>query len=271
MSVDKGHSLSFSDYLLHHLQFWTVGEEGSFWRVNLDSLIVAITVAVLLSLFLWSVARKATSGVPSKTQVAVELFIEWIGSTSRSFIQHEPKYVAPVLGVAFLWIFSMNVIDLIPVDWIPLLAQTISGDPHLYFRPLPTADANVTFGIDIGIFIIIIFSGLKAKGLGYFKQFATHPLPSLLAMPFNLFLEIVAFFAEFLSLSLRLFGNMFAGEVIYVLIASLFGIGFIFAILGFPVHFLWSLLHIIVVTLQAYLFTMLSTLYISKAWNKDDH
>lgn len=271
MSQVQGNELTFESYLHHHLSYWTIGEEGSFWRVNVDSLIMSFGIAFLLGLFLWLQARKASAGVPTKFQVVVEMFVVWIEGTAKGFIHNEAKIFAPLIGVTFLWILAMNLIDFVPVDWIPIVAEAITGEPHQVFHALPTADANVTFGIDLGIFIFVIGSGFYTKGLGYYKNFTSHPIPSPWAMPFNLFLEVVGFLSEFVSLSLRLFGNMFAGEVVYVLIAALFSTGILFALLAFPVHFLWSLLHILVVCLQAYIFTMLATVYISKSWNDPEH
>lgn len=274
MSSAQGNEsqITFADYLSHHLTFWTVGEEGSFWRWNLDSLIVSFGIGGFLAFFLYWQARKAKNnktGVPTSFQVVVEMFVEWINGATKSFIHGNVSFFAPLAGVTFLWILAMNLVDFIPVDYIPKLASLITGDHHQLFRPLPTADANVTFGIDLGIFIVIVAAGFKSKGLGYYKNFTDHPLPAKAARPINLFLEVIGFFSEFLSLSLRLFGNMFAGEVIYVLIAVLYGIGFVFALLAIPVSFLWSLLHVLIVCLQAYIFMTLTILYLSKAWNKD--
>lgn len=165
----------------------------------------------------------------------------------------------------------MNIIDFLPVDWIPSLVQLIAGNEHAYFRALPTADANITFGIDLGVFIVIVWAGIKSKGLGYTKNFTHHPLPGVFAIPVNIFLEVLGFCAEFLSLSLRLFGNMFAGEVVFILIAAMYSLGLILAALAIPVSFLWALLHVLIVSLQAYIFMMLTIVYVSKAYNKEEH
>lgn len=270
MSSGNGSELTFNSYLDHHLQFWTVGASEGFWRWNIDSLIVSFVLGLILALFLYIQARKVSIDKPTKFQVVVEMFIDWVNGTAKSFIKGDVKFFAPLVGVSFLWIFAMNLVDLIPVDWIPRLAALISGNPDIHFRPLPTADANITFGIDIALFIIIIIAGFKSKGLGYYKNFACHPLPGIFMVPINLFLEILGFFAEFLSLSLRLFGNMFAGEIIFILIASMYGIGIVFGIFALPLSFIWALLHVLVITLQAYIFMMLSIVYLSKAWNKDE-
>lgn len=269
--MSASEQLTFDSYLHHHLTFWTVGADKGFWRFNLDSLLVSITLGVILSIFLYIQARKASTGVPTKFQVVVEMFVEWVTQSARGFITHSTcMFYAPLVGFTFLWILAMNIIDFIPVDYIPEVAKLITGNEHQFFRPLPTADANVTFGIDLGIFIVIILTGFKAKGVNYYRNFAFHPLPGVFAIPINLFLEILGFIAEFLSLSLRLFGNMFAGEVIFVLIAAMFSLGIIFSALAIPVTLLWALLHVLIVTLQAYIFMMLSIVYISKAWNKEE-
>ncbi|RIY33437.1 F0F1 ATP synthase subunit A [Psittacicella gerlachiana] len=270
MSSGNGSELTFNAYLDHHLEFLTVGK--GFWAVNIDSLIVSFALGLILALFLYIQARNVNIYKPTKFQVVVEMFIDWVNGTAKSFINADVKFFAPLAGVTFLWIFAMNLVDLIPVDWIPRLVALISGDPNIHFRPLPTADANITFGINIGLFLIIIIAGFKSKGLGYYKNFTNHPLPGVFMIPVNLFLEVLGFFAEFLSLSLRLFGNMFAGEIIFILIASMYGIGILFGIFALPLSFVWALLHVLVITLQAYIFMMLSIVYISKAWNKnDDH
>lgn len=264
-------SLTFDSYLNHHLSYWTIGEEGSFWRLNLDSLIMSFIIGIALAGILYWQARKVDVHNPTKFQIVVEMFVDWVNNSAKSFINGGVSFFAPLAGVTFLWILAMNIVDFIPVDWIPALVQLVSGDEHQYFRPLPTADANITFGIDLGVFIIIVFAGIKSKGKGYVKNFTHHPLPGVFAIPINLFLEVLGFCAEFLSLSLRLFGNMFAGEVIFVLIASMFSLGIALAVLAIPVSFLWALLHVLVVSLQAYIFMMLSIVYVSKAWNKEEH
>lgn len=271
MSSEHGSELTFNSYLDHHLEFLTKGAETGFWRWNIDSLIVSFGLGIILALFLYFQARKANVYKPTKFQVAVEMFIDWVNGTTKSFIHGNVSFFAPLAGVTFLWIIAMNMVDLIPVDWIPRLVSFVTGNPHIYFRPLPTADANITFGIDLAIFIIIIAAGIKSKGLGYYKNFTNHPLPGVFMIPVNLFLEVLGFIAEFLSLSLRLFGNMFAGEIIFILIAAMYGAGIIFAIGALPLSFLWALLHILVISLQAYIFMMLTIVYISKAWNKEEH
>ncbi|RIY31495.1 ATP synthase F0 subunit A [Psittacicella hinzii] len=269
MSSGNGSELTFNQYLDHHLKYLHVGD--GFWSINLDSLLVSFVLGLFLASILFYQARKVNIYKPTKFQVAVELFIDWVNGSAKSFIVNaDVKFFAPLAGVAFLWIFAMNLVDLIPVDWIPRLVGLIAGDPNIHFRPLPTADANVTFGMVTAIFIIIIITGFKSKGLGYYKNFALHPLPGVLLIPVNLFLEILGFFAEFLSLSLRLFGNMFAGEIIFILIAAMYGAGIIFGIFALPLSFVWALLHILVITLQAYIFMMLTIVYLSKAWNKDE-
>ena len=168
------------------------------------------------------------------------------------------ELIAPLALTIFCWIFLMNTMDLVPVDWIPWVAQTIAQDSHLYFKAVPTTDLNITLGFAISVFFLIIYYSIKVKGLGGFLgEFAFHPFGKW-AMPLNLLLELPGFLAKPVSLALRLYGNFFAGEVIFLVIA----------LLGWyqlPLHFGWAVFHILVITLQAYLFMMLTIVYLNQA------
>lgn len=265
-----------TEYISHHLTNLTVcrdhGEwvvaqcQGNFWAVNLDSMFFSL---LLGGIFIWlfgRVARKATTGRPGKLQAAIEIIVTWVDNTVRDAFHGESKLIAPLSLTIFCWIFLMNFMDLIPVDWLPELALML-GIPYL--KVVPSTDVNVTFAMSIAVFLLTIFYSFKIKGsLGFAKEFTMHPIPpptrgiGIVAAPviiaFNFVLESVAFLARPISLSLRLFGNMYAGELIFVLIALI-------GIYQLPLHFLWAVFHILIVTLQAFIFMMLTIVYLSQA------
>jgi len=204
------------------------------------------------------VSRKVTSGVPGGLQNVVELLFEFVQSSLKTSFQGKTDFVAPLALTIFCWVLLMNLMDLVPVDLIPLAAQAIAGDPHLYFKAVPTTDINITIGMALSVFILILFYSIKHKGLGGFLgELAFHPFGKA-ALPLNLIMEVPAFFAKPVSLALRLFGNLFAGEVIFLVIALL-------GYWQFPLHFAWAVFHLLVIPLQAYLFMMLTIVYLNQA------
>ena len=212
---------------------------------------------LFLGLFRFCIS-KATSGKPGGLQNFIEIIVEMVQTNVKNTFFGKNDLVGPLALTIFCWIFLMNTMDLIPVDIIPMFAQWVAGDPHLYFKAVPTTDLNITAGFAIGVFILIIYYSIKVKGLGGFLgEFAFHPFGKW-ALPLNLLLELPGFFAKFVSLALRLYGNFFAGEVIFLVIG----------LVGYwqlPMHFGWSVFHILVVTLQAYLFMMLTIVYMNQA------
>jgi F-type H+-transporting ATPase subunit a len=263
-----------ADYVRHHLGFLKFGqrpdgswglahsqEEGAqmgFWGFHVDSMLMSVLLGVLFIGVFYSVSRKVTSGVPGPLQNFCELLIEMVQTNIKQSFFGQSKLIGPLALTIFCWIFLMNLMDLVPVDWIPLLAQTIAGDPHLYFKAVPTTDLNITLGFALSVFFLIIFYSIKVKGLGGFLgEFAFHPFGKW-ALPFNLLLELPGFLAKPVSLALRLYGNMFAGEVIFLVIAL---VGYF----QLPLHFAWAVFHILIITLQAYLFMMLTIVYLNQA------
>lgn len=263
-----------TEYVQHHLGFLTFGQkvdgswgvahsveeakEMGFWAINIDSMMISVLLGVLfLGLFRFCIKR-ATTGKPGGLQNFVEIVVEMVQSNVKNSFYAKNDLIGPLALTIFCWIFLMNTMDLIPVDWIPMLAQTISGNEHLYFKAVPTTDLNITLGFSISVFFLIIYYSIKVKGLGGFLgEFAFHPFGKW-AMPLNLILELPGFLAKPVSLALRLYGNFFAGEVIFLVIG----------LVGYwqlPLHFGWSVFHILVITLQAYLFMMLSIVYLSQA------
>ena len=265
---------SGGEYVLHHLGFLTFGkthdghlgfahteEEAAdmgFWSIHVDTMGVSLVLGLLFFLLFRSVSSKVTSGVPGGLQNAVEFIVEMVQSSVKTSFQGKNDFIGPLALTIFCWIFLMNLMDLVPVDLIPLTAQWIAGDSHLFFKAVPTTDVNITIGLSLSVFILIIYYSIKIKGIGGFLgELAFHPFGKA-ALPINLIMEVPAFLAKPVSLALRLFGNLFAGEVIFLVIA----------LLGYwqlPLHFVWAVFHILVIVLQAYLFMMLTIVYLNQA------
>jgi F-type H+-transporting ATPase subunit a len=279
------------EYIQHHLtnltygylpdRGWTFahsGDEASamgFWSINVDSMVWSIGLGAL---FLWlfaSVAKRATSGVPDGMQNAIEMIIEFIQDTTQSIFQYRNALVAPLALTIFVWVFLMNLMDLVPVDWIPELAKA-AGISHM--KIVPTTDPNITMAMALSVFVLILYYSIKCKGgLGFLKELSLHPFPSVWAIPVNFILEFVTLIAKPLSLGLRLFGNMYAGEMIFVLIALMYSahaLGLsegIMMLSGGAMQLVWALFHVIVITLQAFIFAVLTIVYLAQAHEVDEH
>lgn len=278
MSAETHEVHSSSDYIKHHLQNLTYGKkpDGSlglahsvqeakdmgFWSINVDSLGVSILLGVL---FLWSfrrVAKSASTGVPKGWQNFVEWIIEFIDNSVRGSFSGKNPMVAPLAMTVFIWIFLMNFMDLFAVDHGPKMAEAL-GLP--FFKIVPTTDPNITFGMAIAIFFLIIFYSIKVKGLGGFLgELAFQPFGKW-GMPANLLLEGVNLIAKPISLALRLFGNMYAGEMIFILIAIMFGAGIGFGLLAGVLQWAWAVFHVLIITLQAFIFMTLTIVYMDMA------
>ena len=277
MAGESGHAASTSgDYIAHHLQNLQVCRVDGEWvwnhcagnpmAVNVDSMFFSVLLGLLFVWIFGRAAKKASSGKPSKMQAFVEIIIDFIDSSVKDTFHGKSRLIAPLALTIFVWVFLMNLMDLIPVDWLPLAAGAI-GVPYL--KVVPTTDVNITFGMSIAVFFLVIFYTVSSKGLGGFiAELTLHPIApptrgaGLIAAPFiitfNVILESVALLAKPLSLSLRLFGNMFAGELIFILIAML-------GIWQLPLHFAWAIFHVLIITLQAFIFMMLTVVYLSLA------
>ncbi len=256
------------EYISHHLRNLTVckqdGEwvwnecQGNFWAVNVDSMFFAVALGVFLTWFFSRVAKKASLGQPTRTQALIEVIVDFVDGSVRDTFSHPPKstVIAPLALTLFVWILLMNLMDLIPVDWLPWVGQ-LAGIPYL--RVVPTTDVNVTFAMAIGVFILTVYYSIKMKGaLGFTRELTLTPFNHWAAVPFNFALEGVSLVAKPVSLSLRLFGNLYAGELIFMLIALL-------GIWQLPLHFLWAVFHVLIVLLQAFIFMMLTIVYLSQA------
>jgi F-type H+-transporting ATPase subunit a len=267
-------------YITHHLQNLQVCKDDGEWvwnhcagnpmALNVDSMFFSVLLGVTFIWLFGSVAKKASSEKPGKLQAVVEILVDFVDSSVRDTFHGENKLIAPLALTIFVWVFLMNLMDLIPVDWLPFFAQNVLSIPYL--KVVPTTDVNITFGMSIAVFVLIVFFTIKNKGFGGFiGELTLHPIapptkgPGLIAAPviiaFNFILESVSLLAKPLSLSLRLFGNMFAGELIFILIAIL-------GIWQLPLHFLWAVFHVLIVTLQAFIFMMLTIVYLSLASEK---
>lgn len=256
-----------SDYISHHLAFLKTGD--GFWNLHIDTLFFSIVAGVLFLYFFSRVAKTVTTGVPGKLQCLVEILVEWVdGVVKENF--HGPRHgIAPLALTVFCWVFIMNAIDLIPVDFLPQFANLFGIH---YLRAVPTADISATLGMSICVFFLIIFYTIKSKGFsGFVKEYTLHPFNHPLLIPVNLVLELVTLIAKPISLAFRLFGNMYAGELIFILIAVMYSANALIAGLGVSLHLVWAIFHILVITLQAFIFMMLTVVYLSIAYNKAEH
>ena len=277
------HAPNASEYIVHHLTHLnSLGHKQAAlvdWSVfHLDTLFWSVTIGLLTVLILARAAAKATSGVPGRFQAAVEILIEMVESQSKSIVHGDRSFIAPLALTVFVWIFFMNAMDLLPVDLLPNIWALIYGaaghDPaHAYMRVVPTADLNATLGMSLGVLLLCIYYSIKIKGLGgwihelFTAPFGAHPI----LWPINFAMQMIEFVAKTVSHGMRLFGNMYAGELIFMLIAlmgaawagtagsGLLWLGGVFA------GTIWAIFHILIITLQAFIFMMLTLVYIGQA------
>ncbi|MBN7821815.1 F0F1 ATP synthase subunit A [Bowmanella sp. Y26] len=273
--------ISTKDYITHHLTNATMCNTDSgiafnkacadagFWQWNVDTLGWSIAMGLLFLFVFRSVAKKATSGVPGKMQAFVEMVVDFVDDNVKSTFHGKSALIAPLALTIFVWVLLMNLLDLMPVDVLPSIAGMIGQygfgmDPHdVYMKAVPTTDLNMTFALALGVFALILFYSIKVKGIGGFaKELSMQPFGHPVFIPVNLILEVVTLLARPLSLALRLFGNLYASELIFILIAT---IGFF----QLPLHFVWAVFHILVLPLQAFIFMMLTIVYLSLAC--EDH
>ncbi len=278
MASEGGHGPQTSgEYIQHHLQNLQVCKDdagewvwnhcaGNPMAINVDSMFWSVLLGLVFVVSFRSVAKKTSADNPGRFQALVEILVDFVDGSVKDTFHGKSRLIAPLGLTIFVWVFLMNLMDLIPVDWIPMAAGAV-GIP--YMKVVPTTDVNVTFGMSMAVFCLIIFYTIKNKGvLGFIAELTLHPIApptkgiGLIASPFiiafNFILESVALIAKPISLSLRLFGNMFAGELIFILIALL-------GIYQLPLHFGWAVFHVLIVTLQAFIFMMLTIVYLSLA------
>jgi F-type H+-transporting ATPase subunit a len=274
-----GHAPTATEYIVHHLTHLSTGKQSSiidFSVVNVDTVIFSAAMLSLTLLILWSVSRKVVSGVPGRFQAFVEMLVELVEEQSKSIVHGDRTFIAPLALTVFLWIILMNAIDLIPVELLPWIANKLGIH---YLRPLPTADLNGTLGMSIGVLLLMLYYGIKIKGFGgWLHELVTAPFGTsknpLLAIPLgiaNLGINIIEYVAKCVSLGMRLFGNMYAGELLFFLIAllggyaALNGTGILMTIGHVLAGTAWLLFHILIVLLQAFIFMMLTLVYIGQA------
>ncbi|MBY5947791.1 F0F1 ATP synthase subunit A [Photobacterium rosenbergii] len=247
------------DYIEHHLTFLTIGE--GFWSLNLDSMLMVWLFGIVFIGVFRYVATKGTSGVPSRFQCFIEITFEFVNDLVKEIFKTQDKLIGPLALTIFVWVFLMNAIDLLPIDYFPMFTR-ILGFEH--FRDLPSADVNVTMSMALGVFILIIGYTLKHKGIkGFIKELTTQPFGHPLLYPVNFVLEMITLISKPISLGLRLFGNMYAGEMIFILIALM--PWWMQWALSVP----WALFHILIVFLQAFIFMVLTVVYLAMAVEED--
>lgn len=258
MSTESHDTGGATGYIVHHLTPLSTGE--GFWAFHLDTLFFSIVLGAFFLFWFKKAAGNVTSGIPGGLQNFVEMLVEFVDSQVKDSFHGKSKLIAPLALTIFVWVFLMNFMDLFPVDLLPMIASFIGVD---YLRVVPSTDLNATFAMSIGVFILIIFYSIKIKGVvGFAKELLFQPFGPWL-MPFNLLLKVVEEIAKPISLGLRLFGNLYAGELIFILIALL--PWWIQPALSFP----WAVFHILIITLQAFIFMVLTIVYLSMA--HEDH
>ncbi len=256
-------ALTSQEYIKHHLTNLSTGE--GFQAIHWDTLGWSVFLGLVFIAIFYRVAKKATSGVPGKLQCAIELVVGFVNDNVKSTFHGTNPLIAPLALTIFVWVLLMNAMDWVPVDLLPWLISVVTGHEmsHISMKVVPTTDPNMTFALAIGVFILTIYYSIRIKGVGGFiKELTTQPFNHWLLYPINFILEVVTLLARPLSLALRLFGNLYAGELIFLLIATI-------GLFQLPVHFLWAAFHLLIIPLQAFIFMMLTIVYLSLA--HEDH
>jgi F-type H+-transporting ATPase subunit a len=278
-------TLTSGEYIKHHLTNLTFGQfpdghwgvahsaaeakEMGFWAIHLDSMFWSLGLAAVFGYFFYKAAQTATAGIPAGLQNFVELMIDFVNENVRGSFSGKNDLVAPLALTVFVWVFLMNLMDLVPVDLIPYIAGALGIH---FMKVVPTTDPNITFALALGVFALIIYYSIKIKGVGGFvgeltgMPFETkNPLLKPFFMVINLVLEGVNLIAKPVSLSLRLFGNMYAGEMIFILIAVMYSGGIALGLFGGVLQLGWAIFHILIITLQAFIFMTLTIVYLDMA------
>jgi len=279
MASEAGHAPTAGEYIVHHLQHLQNKKQSAvvdFSVFNFDSLFFAIVLGLLGLWFLRAAAKKATSGVPGRFQAAVEILVEMVDTQAKGIVHNAQsrKFVAPLALTVFIWIFLMNAMDLLPVDLLPAIwhkAGPALGAPD-YLRVVPTADLSITMGLSVTVLLICLYYNLKIKGVGgWVHELFSAPFgDKWFLYPVNFLMQIIEYVAKTVSHGMRLFGNMYAGELIFLLIALMGGA--FFTAVGIPLAighviagFVWAAFHLIIITLQAFVFMMLTLVYVGQA------
>ncbi|WOJ92443.1 F0F1 ATP synthase subunit A [Congregibacter variabilis] len=290
-----GESQTISDYIVHHLTNLTYGklpggyhrhdgstvQEGGVWTmahggeeatamgfnaIHVDSMIWSIGLGILFCWLFRSIAKNASSDVPTGLTNAIEMVVGFVDNTVKDTFHGRNPMIAPLALTIFVWVFLMNLMDLLPVDLIPHTLMLVGVE---YQKIVPSTDPNITMGMAVGVFILMLYYSIKVKGFGFVKELTLNPFNHPLFIPVNLFMEVVGLLAKPFSLGLRLFGNMYAGEMIFILIAALFSAGVMWMLPAALMQVGWAIFHILVITLQAFIFMVLTIVYLSMA--HEDH
>jgi F-type H+-transporting ATPase subunit a len=290
-----GENITTTEYIQHHLSnltygqlpagtvrsdgttltesVWTMAHGGQeaaamgFNAFHVDSLLWSFGLGLIFCLIFRSVAKSASSDVPGRFQNFIEIIVEFVDGTVKDMFHGRNPVIAPLALTIFVWIFSMNLMDLIPVDLVPRILELFGVH---YQKIVPSTDPNITMGLALGVFVLMLYYSIKIKGvIGFTKELTMHPFNHWAFIPINLFMEIAGLLAKPFSLGLRLFGNMYAGEMIFILIAVMYSAGWMFGIFGGFLQIGWAIFHILVITLQAFIFMVLTIVYLSMA--HEDH
>ena len=280
----EAHAPTASKYFVHHLEHLQNIKQKSvidFSVINYDSIVVAGVLGLLGIFVLWLAARKATSGVPGRFQAAVEILVEMVDNQAKANIHNAQsrKFIAPLALTVFVWIFLMNAMDMLPVDLLPYLWQGATADEHAYLRVVPTADLSTTLGLSFAVLVLCLFYSVKIKGMGGWAHelvtapFGTskNPVFALILGVVNLLMQVIEYVAKTVSHGMRLFGNMYAGELVFMLIALMGGAaamslsGVLLPVGHIIAGSIWAIFHILVITLQAFIFMMLTLIYLGQA------
>ena len=291
----NGDSQTVSEYIVHHLTNLTYGKlpegyvrfdgstvpgggqwtlahgadeiaEMGFNAVHVDSMLWSVGLGIIFCWLFRRVAIQATAGVPAGWVNFVEMVVEFIDGTVKDTFHGKNPLIAPLALTIFVWVFLMNLMDLIPVDLIPHSLMLAGVE---YQKIVPSTDPNITMGMAIGVFVLMLFYSIKVKGFGFVRELTMNPFNHPLFIPVNLFMEVVGLLAKPFSLGLRLFGNMYAGEMIFILIAALFSVGLFWVLPAALLQIGWAIFHILVITLPAFIFMVLTIVYLSMA--HEDH
>ena len=264
------HAPTASEYIKHHLSHYSNHHQVNvvdFSIINMDTIFWSVFCGVVGSLLMWLAARRATSGVPGRFQAAVEILFEMVDNQAKAIVHGDRSFIAPLALTVFVWVALMNSMDFLPVDAPSALINLLGlGTVFPYQRVVPTADLNGTLGIALGVFALMIYYSIKIKGFGgWLHELFSAPFGITMA-PFNLLLNVIEYAAKTVSLGMRLFGNMFAGELLFLLIAMLGAMATTFGFVGHVIAgSIWAIFHILIVFLQAFIFMMLTLVYIGQA------
>ena len=264
------HAPTASEYIKHHLAHYSNHHQTNvvdFSVINMDTVFWSVFCGVIGSLLMWMAARRATAGVPGRFQAAVEILVEMVDNQAKAIVHGDRSFIAPLALTVFVWVALMNSMDFLPVDAPSALINLLGlGTVFPYQRVVPTADLNGTLGISLGVFALMIYYSIKIKGFGgWMHELFAAPFGIAMA-PFNLLLNIIEYAAKTVSLGMRLFGNMFAGELLFMLIALLGAMATTFGFVGHVIAgSIWAIFHILIVFLQAFIFMMLTLVYIGQA------